>query len=153
MIVHWHSLQTHQKRASDLITDGCEPPCDCWDLNSGPLEEQSAFLTTEPSLQPLYNSIDLTHHCPPCSLLFPLWLIPSSSQPVPFHFPAGFILFFQKWIFKGNSNQCCPTLGLERMAGNRVHSHRQVLKDSQGSSEKKTASPGSISGSTTWSVV
>jgi hypothetical protein len=39
------------------------------------------------------------------------------------------------------------------MAGNRVHSHRQVLKDSQGSSEKKTASPGSISGSTTWSVV
>jgi hypothetical protein len=26
----------HQKRASDLITDGCEPPCGCWDLNSGP---------------------------------------------------------------------------------------------------------------------
>jgi hypothetical protein len=25
---------THQKRASDLITDGCEPPCGCWDLNS-----------------------------------------------------------------------------------------------------------------------
>jgi hypothetical protein len=32
---------------SDLITDGCEPPCDCWDLNSGPLEEQSVLLTTE----------------------------------------------------------------------------------------------------------
>jgi hypothetical protein len=42
----------HQKRASDLITDGCEPPCGCWDLNSGPLEEQSVLLTTEPSLQP-----------------------------------------------------------------------------------------------------
>jgi hypothetical protein len=28
----------HQKRASDLITDGCEPPCGCWELNSGPLE-------------------------------------------------------------------------------------------------------------------
>jgi hypothetical protein len=27
-------LQTPQKRASDLITDGCEPPCGCWDLNS-----------------------------------------------------------------------------------------------------------------------
>jgi len=34
------------------ITDGCEPPCGCWELNSGPLEEQSVLLTTEPSLQP-----------------------------------------------------------------------------------------------------
>jgi hypothetical protein len=42
----------HQKRASDLITSGCEPPCGCWDLNSGPSEEQSLLLTTEPSLQP-----------------------------------------------------------------------------------------------------
>jgi hypothetical protein len=32
-------------RESDLITDGCEPPCGCWDLNSGPLEEQSGALT------------------------------------------------------------------------------------------------------------
>ncbi|KRY62753.1 hypothetical protein T4D_499, partial [Trichinella pseudospiralis] len=29
-----------QKRAPDLITGGCEPPCACWDLNSGPSEEQ-----------------------------------------------------------------------------------------------------------------
>jgi hypothetical protein len=41
----------HLKRASDLITDDCEPPCGCWDLNSGPLEEQSLLLTAEPSLQ------------------------------------------------------------------------------------------------------
>ena len=33
--------------------DGCEPPCGCWDLNSGPSEEQSVLLTTGPSLQPL----------------------------------------------------------------------------------------------------
>jgi hypothetical protein len=51
--VDFHSLQTHQKRASDSITDGCEPPCGCWELNSGPLEEQSVLLTTEPSLQAL----------------------------------------------------------------------------------------------------
>jgi hypothetical protein len=40
-----------------LITDGCEPPCGCWDLNSGPSEEQPMLLTTEPSLQPqhLFN--------------------------------------------------------------------------------------------------
>jgi hypothetical protein len=48
----------HQKRASDLITDGCEPPCGCWDLNSGPLEEQSVLLTTEPSLQPHPPELD-----------------------------------------------------------------------------------------------
>ena len=38
---------------SDLVTDGSEPPCGCWDLNSGPLEEQSVLLTAEPSLQPV----------------------------------------------------------------------------------------------------
>ena len=32
------------------VIDGCEPPCGCWELNSGPLEEQPVLLTTEPSL-------------------------------------------------------------------------------------------------------
>jgi hypothetical protein len=41
------------KRESGPITDGCEPPYGCWDLNSGPSEEQSVLLTAEPSLQPL----------------------------------------------------------------------------------------------------
>jgi hypothetical protein len=48
-----------QKRTSDLITDICEPPCGCWDLNSGPLEEQSVLLTAEPSLQPQKNFYSL----------------------------------------------------------------------------------------------
>jgi hypothetical protein len=43
-----------QKRALDPIIDGCEPPCGCWELNSGPLEEQSVLLTAEPSLQPFF---------------------------------------------------------------------------------------------------
>jgi hypothetical protein len=51
MWIHCRCLQTHKKRASDPITDGCEPPCGCWGLNSGPLEEQSVLLTAEPSLQ------------------------------------------------------------------------------------------------------
>jgi hypothetical protein len=50
MYVHCSYLQTPQKRVPDLIADGCEPPCGCWDLNSGPSEEQSALLTAEPSL-------------------------------------------------------------------------------------------------------
>lgn len=41
-----------QERASDPVTDGCEPPCGCWELNSETLEEQPVLLTAEPSLQP-----------------------------------------------------------------------------------------------------
>jgi hypothetical protein len=40
------------------ITDGCEPPCGCWELNSGSLEEESVLLTTEPSLQPYLDSFN-----------------------------------------------------------------------------------------------
>ena len=36
----------YQKRAPDLITDDCEPPRGCWELNSGPLEEQPVLLTS-----------------------------------------------------------------------------------------------------------
>ena len=52
MKVHYHCLQTHQKSASDPVTDSGEPPCGCWELNSGPLKEQLVCLTAEPSLQP-----------------------------------------------------------------------------------------------------
>jgi hypothetical protein len=40
--VHCCCLQTHQIP----ITDGCDPPCDCWELNSGPLGKQPVLLTT-----------------------------------------------------------------------------------------------------------
>jgi hypothetical protein len=50
--VHYRYLQTHQKMISDPITDGCKPPCGCWELNSGPLEEQPVLLSVAPSLQP-----------------------------------------------------------------------------------------------------
>ena len=53
MSVQYSCLRTHQKSALDLITDGCEPPCGCWELNSGLLEEEPLLLTSEPSLQPL----------------------------------------------------------------------------------------------------
>jgi hypothetical protein len=45
-----HSRRGHQI----FVTDGCEPTGGCWDLNSGPLEEQSALLTAEPSHQHLF---------------------------------------------------------------------------------------------------
>jgi hypothetical protein len=46
------SSDTPEERASDPMTDGCETPCGCWELNSGPLEEQSVLLTAESSSQP-----------------------------------------------------------------------------------------------------
>jgi hypothetical protein len=33
------------------VIDGCELSCGCWELNPGPLKEQSVFLTAELSLQ------------------------------------------------------------------------------------------------------
>ena len=41
----------HQKRESDFIMGGCKPPCGYWNLDSGPLEEQSVLLTTKPPFQ------------------------------------------------------------------------------------------------------
>ena len=35
------------------VTDNCKLPCGCWELNSGPLEEQPMLLTVESSFQPL----------------------------------------------------------------------------------------------------
>jgi len=61
-----------QKRASDPTTDGCEPPCGCWELNSGPLEEQPVSLVAKPSLYtPTFNTIFLSRCNNPaaCSLL------------------------------------------------------------------------------------
>ena len=62
---HTITVFRHPRRDSVIITDGCEPPCGCWDLNSGPSEEQSVLLTTEPSLQPFLKKFYLfcLYHC------------------------------------------------------------------------------------------
>jgi hypothetical protein len=39
-----------QKRAPDLIVDGCEAPCGCWELNSGSLQEQPVSHFSSPHL-------------------------------------------------------------------------------------------------------
>lgn len=36
------------------VTDGCELPCGCLELNLGTLQEQPVVLTTKPSLQSLF---------------------------------------------------------------------------------------------------
>ena len=51
------SLDTPEQGVSSsaLITDGCEPPCGSQNSDSGPSEEQSVLLTTEPSHWPRTN--------------------------------------------------------------------------------------------------
>ena len=57
----------HWSEGKDPIIDSCELPCGCWELNSGPLEKQPVFLSTEPSLQSpsltfiLKNNYTYTH--------------------------------------------------------------------------------------------
>jgi hypothetical protein len=64
-IYHVHSvLPPCQKRASDLIIASCEPPCDCCELYSGPLEEQSMLSTSKPSHQPLVLFFEISFHVP-----------------------------------------------------------------------------------------
>jgi hypothetical protein len=50
--VIFYSLKSHE----NLIIDGCEPPHGCWDLNSGPSEEQSVLLTAEPFYAPVQGN-------------------------------------------------------------------------------------------------
>ena len=45
--LHGRARGGHQgTRAPDLITDGCETPGGCWELISGPLEEQAVLLAS-----------------------------------------------------------------------------------------------------------
>ena len=56
-----------QKRTPDPITGGCEPSCECWELNSGSLEEEPVLLTAEPPFHPEItlemSSTDGIEHC------------------------------------------------------------------------------------------
>jgi hypothetical protein len=56
VFIYYMEVHFRHTRRGHLIpiTDGYKPPCGCWDLNSGPLEEQSVLVTTKPSLQPLF---------------------------------------------------------------------------------------------------
>ena len=60
------------ERASDPTIDGSEPPCDCLELNSVPLDEGPVLLTTEPPAPGVLkdafpNALDL--ECWTCSFL------------------------------------------------------------------------------------
>ena len=58
IIIHKYTVSDF--RIQGVITGGCESPCGCWDLNSGPSEEQSVLLLTEPSHQPPLFQFELS---------------------------------------------------------------------------------------------
>ncbi|GAB1297090.1 Exocyst complex component 7 [Apodemus speciosus] len=71
---------TYQKRASDPITDGCEPPCGCWNLNSGPLEERKLlFERGKESLESEFRSL-MTRHSKVVSPVLILDLISGDDE-------------------------------------------------------------------------
>lgn len=45
------------------VTDGFEPLCSFWESNPGLMEEQSVFVTTEPSFQPVVLQVLNTASC------------------------------------------------------------------------------------------
>jgi hypothetical protein len=49
-----HARRGHQ---ISLQVVGYEPPCGCWDLNSGPSEEQSVLLTAKPPCKPCFSAL------------------------------------------------------------------------------------------------
>ena len=93
--VHRCCLQSPENSSGTGTSNGCEPPCGCRSLNSGPVEEQPVLLTSEPSLLPcqyslfkpspalLLNSLFCIQHTQLShTFLLPLWN--SHPQPV-FH--------------------------------------------------------------------
>ena len=53
IFVFWrYTLPLFRYTRRPCSMDGCVPPCGAWALNSGPCEDQSVLLTSEPSLQP-----------------------------------------------------------------------------------------------------
>ena len=68
------------------ITNGFESPCECWELNLGPLQEQM-LLMAEPSLQPL----------PPIYILFMLLFLLINKKVTNFYQQC--ILIMQNYDF------------------------------------------------------
>ena len=71
----WLSSDTPEEGIGS-ITDGCEPPCGCRELNSRPLEEQPVPLAAEPPLQPpllICNSLYVQFYINYLSNFFSYW--------------------------------------------------------------------------------
>jgi hypothetical protein len=98
----------HSRRGHQIFDmEGCEPPFGCWDLNLGPLEEQSVLLTAEPSHQPytlfcffLRQVLSLAWNCPNRKdwLGSPRDMLASTYITVCITMPGLFSLYSLGWL-------------------------------------------------------
>ena len=51
------------------VKGGCKLPCECWELNLGPLKEQLTFKPVSHLSSPLFNLRDLPTRLPHCFLV------------------------------------------------------------------------------------
>lgn len=47
-----HTRRGHPGLLASIVTADYEPPCGCWELNLGALEDQLMLFSTEPPLRP-----------------------------------------------------------------------------------------------------
>jgi len=81
-----HTRRGHQIPLQMVMS---QPPCGCWDLNSGPLGEHSVLLPTEPSsLQPLKHANLARDHSGTAKEDSTLAFVYSSPRPTPPHDPT-----------------------------------------------------------------
>ena len=73
-----------QKRASDPITGGCEPPCGYWELNSGSLEEQSVSAFNHSSSSPALSQASVIGEAEPLNTFLFSATAPGRGQSWPF---------------------------------------------------------------------
>jgi hypothetical protein len=85
MIGGYHRPKEGLRSPGTEVTDSCEPPCGCWELNPDPLEEQPMPLRSVPFLQPHF-------------LLSVQFRIPNSWN-------EGVLLFQLTWIISQRYNQ------------------------------------------------
>ena len=74
----------HTRRGHEISLHDCKPPCGCWDLNSGPPEEQLVLLTVEPSLQPQFTTSTAIHYLQiifSCGSMYGDWMTCTCSLP------------------------------------------------------------------------
>jgi hypothetical protein len=119
--VHCSCLQTLQKRVSDFVMDGCEPPCGCWDLNSGLSEEQSGTLTNW-AISPALNIFLKRDNCS--------WaVVPPTFNPNTWEAEAGrFLSLRPAWSTKWVPGQ--PGLHRETLSWKTKERERENYKTS-----------------------
>ena len=106
------------------VTDSCELPCGCWELNPGPLEEQPVLLTAEPSPQLLHSSFWESFSFFSLNLESLFWLV-SPWDPL----SPRLCLLLQVWAFASCGEPCSGTRASSTVLSSQINSTGQAHGD------------------------